>query len=113
MKKWILGMLLFTIAMPINAQLISPSSMYQDGLSLGLEKNKSLFVEYGYKRFNAKLKQTIIVDRPQYQFLRIEGGYTLDAYYLDLTCDLFYSTDWNFGNYNLGSQISLDRKSVV
>lgn len=94
MKKWILILLLFIIGtIPINAQLISPASMYQNGLSLGLEKNKSLFVEYGYKRFNAKLKQTIIIDRPQYQFLRVEGEYTLDAYCFDLACDLFYSTD--------------------
>lgn len=111
MKKWILGlMLLFIGIIPINAQLISPASMYQDGLALGIEKNKSLFVEYGYKRFNARLKQTIIIDKPQYQSLRIEGGYTLDAFYFDLTCDLFYSTDWYICDYNFGTQISLVSK---
>lgn len=108
MKKWILSIVLIIIGVvSVNAQLISPASRYLDGLSLGLEKNKSLFLEYGYNRFNAKLKQTIIIDKPQYQFFRIEGGYTLDAYYFDIACDLFYSTDWNFDNFNLGTQFSL------
>lgn len=108
MRKFVFTLILSLFSLiSVKAQFISPVSSYIDGISIGIEKNKSFFIEYGNKGFNARMKHTIIVDRIKYQNFRVEGGYFFNTKSVDLTCDLFYSSDWNFSNYNIGSQISL------
>lgn len=107
MRKVILGFILSIInTYFLNAQLISPASTYIDGISIGIEKSKSLFIEYGYRGFSSRFKHSVIADKVIYQNFRIEGGYSIQTNFIDLTCDLFYSSEWTFDNYNIGSQVT-------
>ena len=108
MKKKLFSIALILLSSnALRAQLISPFPSRIDGISIGLEKSRSFFLEYAKGGFDCRLKQSLTFDRARYQHLRIEGGYTLNLYYLDITCDLFYSSNWYFNKYNLGSQVFL------
>lgn len=108
MRKYLFSLVLTLLSsIALRAQLISPYPSHIDGISIGLEKSQSCFLEYAKGGFDCRFKQSLVFDRARYQYLRVEGGYTLNLQYLDITCDLFYSSNWDFNEYNLGSQVFL------
>lgn len=108
MRNYLLYLVLVILSsISARAQLIQPFSSYNDGLSLGLEKNRSFYIEYGNNGFEYRLKHSITADKIRYQYWRIEGGYTYRTNLIDLTCDLFYSSDWHLEGYNVGTQVSV------
>ena len=111
MRKILFSLLtLLLSSITLKAQLTSPYSSCIEGISIGLETNRTFFVEYTKGGFESRFKQSLTFDRACHQYLRVEGGYTMNAKVLDITCDLFYSSDWKFDKYNIGSQISLNSR---
>ena len=107
MKKLLSSVALIVISIiSANAQLVSPTTQYKEGISLGLEKNKILFLEYAKNGFVGRVKQTLIADKAKYQYYRVEGGYDFQTEFVDMAIDVFYSSEWLFESYNIGSQIS-------
>lgn len=107
MKKLLSSVALIVISIiSANAQLVSPTTQYKEGISLGLEKNKILFLEYAKNGFVGRVKQTLIADKAKYQYFRVEGGYDFQTEFVDMAIDVFYSSEWLFESYNIGSQIS-------
>ena len=108
MRKFLFCLFLLLLSsIALRAQLCSPFSSFADGVSVGLEKNRSFVLEYGKGGLGVRFQQSLTFDRARHQYLRIESGYTLNIKALDISCDLFYSSNWKFDKYNIGSQISI------
>lgn len=108
MKRLFSSIVLIVIScVSAKAQLISPTTLYKEGISLGLEKNKILFLEYAKNGFSGRVKQTLTADKAKYQYFRIEGGYDFHTEFVDLSCDVFYSSEWHLESFTIGSQVTL------
>ena len=107
MRRTILILLsFFTTA--VYAQFASPLPYMEEGVTIGLEKNYSAFLGYGWKSgffLNAKL--TLVVDKVDYQSFRIEGGYHYVSSYVQLSASPFVASDWNGSFWNVGASIGV------
>lgn len=102
--------ILLFLLLPICTHAQVSELMYgrNQGVSLGLEKNNSVCLEYNWKNgFGVGVKHTVIVDKVEYQSFRIEGGYTWNNNYIALNAIPFVTSDWKGSFYNLGSHIGL------
>lgn len=102
--------ILLFLLLPICTDAQVPELMYgrNQGVTLGLEKNNSVFLEYILKNgFGVGVKHTVIVDKVEYQSFRIEGGYTWNNNYIALNASPFMTSDWKGSFYNVGTHLGV------
>lgn len=104
--RYLLTLSLLLLPFVSQAQLSGAMFDKGQGITIGLEKNSSVFLEYNWKQgFHVGAKHTVIVDKVEYQSLRIEGGYTWMNDYVHLDASPFVTSDWKGSFYNVGLRI--------
>ena len=74
-----------------------------DGLSVGLEKNNSVWADYAFKNgFHINIKHTAIADELSRQSWRISALYGMDLKVVQAVATPFVTSDWKTSFYNFG-----------
>lgn len=108
MKKFIILFSCLSLVCPVYAQFSSALPVEKKGFSIGVEKNFSAFLEYGWtKGFHVAFKHTVIADKLEYQSFRFEGGYVWRPKFVDVDFCPFAATDWKASFVNVGMKIIL------
>ena len=77
-------------------------------LTLGLEKNNSVWADYGFKnRIHISGKHTAIADKLSEQSWRLSASYIANIDVIQATVNPFVTSDWNTSFYNLGLSVKL------
>ncbi len=108
MKKLLFAVMLCCIPIIGNAQFSNSTYLMKQGISVGLEKNTTAFLNYEWnKGFFVKAKHTVIADRVKYQSFRLDGGYKWDNKYVQLAASPFVTSDWRGSFWNVGMEIGI------
>ncbi len=79
-----------------------------NGLSIGLEKNNSLWVDYGFEKgIHLNVKHTAIADKLPRQSWRIGASYNFTPKYIQLNLNPFITSDWYASFVNVGCSFKL------
>lgn len=107
MRK-ILVLLFSCIATSTFAQFSSPIPSKNNGVTIGLKKNYSAFIEYGWKSgFYMGAKHTVIADRVDYQSFRFVCGYGWTTPYVQFSISPFATSDWKSSFWNMGASLNV------
>lgn len=106
---------LFLILLPllcfysnVFAQFSDSDLRQVDGFSIGIEKNNSGWIDYGFKSgFHINVKHTLIADKLPRQSWRIGGSYNITPKYIQFNISPFVTSDWYFDSANIGSSFKL------
>lgn len=110
--KWyrlILCLLIISKACLSYAQFTETNLKDVEGLSVGLEKNTSLWLDYGFKSgVHVKMKHTAIADNFSRQMWRAEVAYDFSNKYFAIHANPFVASDWKTSFVNIGSYLSIN-----
>lgn len=108
MRNQLIILLLLLLPICTHAQVSELMYGRSQGITLGLEKNNTVFLKYNWRNgFSVGAKHTVIVDKVEYQSFRIEGGYTWNNNYITLNATPFVTSDWKGSFYNAGASLGL------
>lgn len=109
MNKLILtiGTMLF-LSIKAFAQFSDSDLRETDGLSVGIEKNNSGWIDYGLKNgLHVNVKHTLIADKLPRQSWRVSASYNFAPKYVLVSVAPFVTSDWYTSFVNIGSSIKV------
>lgn len=107
MSRYLIVFLLFLCSISCYGQF-SDYIVDVNKLSMGLEKNNSLWVDYGFKNgINVNFKHTAIADELSLQSWRISALCSSDLKIVRAIVTSFVTSDWHTSFYNIGLSLKL------
>jgi len=106
MSRYILVFLLFLFSVYCHGQFSDVYIVNVKGLSIGLEKNSSVWADYGLKNgIHVNVKHTAIADELDKQCWRISAMYGTDLKVVQAIASPFVTSDWYTSFYNAGMSL--------
>lgn len=109
MNKHILTIgIMFFLSINALAQFSDTNLRETDGLSVGIEKNNSGWIDYGLNNgLHANIKHTLIADKLPRQSWRVGASYNFAPKYVQVNVAPFVTSDWYASFVNVGSSIQV------
>lgn len=99
---------MFFLSINAFAQFSDTDLRETDGLSVGIEKNNSGWIDYGLKNgLHVNVKHTLIADKLPRQSWRVSASYNLAPKYVLVSVAPFVTSDWYTSFVNIGSSIKV------
>lgn len=95
--------------MPLYAQFSNTDLRYTYGMIVGIEKNNSVWLDYGFdKSFHINIKHTAMADKLYRQSWQISGSYNITPKHIQVNLSPFLTSDWygTFVNYGCSFRLS-------
>lgn len=91
-----------------QAQFSDLNIVDENGLTVGLEKNTSVWADYGFKNgIHVRVKHTAIVDDLERQNWRVLASYSTKMKVVQAIASPFVTSDWYTSFYNVGFFLKL------
>ena len=117
MNRIVIFLLMLCLYSSIYAQYSNSDLRKVDGLSLGLEKNNSVWLDYGFKRgFHIHVKHSAIADKLPRQSWQIGASYNYWRKDIGFCLSPFLTSDWYVSFVNWGCSFKLSsfwKKEVI
>jgi hypothetical protein len=108
MNRIIIIFLLIFVSIQSHGQFSDIDLVNVNGLTIGLEKNNSIWAGYGFKNgIHVIAKHTAIADELSRQSWRISALYGVDLKIVQAVATPFISSDWKTTFYNVGLSLKL------
>lgn len=108
MNRTVSVFILVLLGIPLFAQYSDSDLKSRDGVSIGIEKNNSVWLDYCFKKgFHICLKHTAIADKLHRQSWRMGASYDLTPKYVKINLNLFLTSDWYTSFVNTGCSFKL------
>ena len=108
MNRVLFLFLLMFVSVQSHGQLSDINIVNVSGLTVGLEKNYSIWVDYGFKNgIHINAKHSVIADKLSKQSWRLSASYSVNINIIQATATPFISSDWFTSFYNMGFSVKL------
>lgn len=99
---------IFLVYAPCYAQFSNLDVIGLEGLTVGLEKNNSLWADYGFRNgIHVNFKHTVYADKLSKQSWRVSVLYSKDFKIIQTAATAFVTSDWQTSFHNIGCSLRL------